>query len=143
MVIKLNYVTQIETVFIKHIKTEDFFKDIKIDVVERFDTSIYEFNYPLQISKKNGKALGKMKYEFRGVITKKFIGSQSDMYLPLKGDSKFEKEANAKKKSIIKPEIKINDYKSCLKVSQNENEINFLAGSYNADELIKNHTKSF
>ena len=48
--------------FINHIKTEDFFKDVKNDVIERFDNSIYEVNYPFQISKKNGKALGKTKY---------------------------------------------------------------------------------
>ena len=53
--------------FIKHIKTENFYKDIADDVEKRFATSNYEINRPLPIGK-NKKVIGLMKDELGGKI---------------------------------------------------------------------------
>ena len=51
--------------FIFHVKTEDFYEDIAIDVEKRFDTSNYEVNKPLPTGK-NKKVIGLMKDELGG-----------------------------------------------------------------------------
>ena len=48
--------------FIMSIKTNDFYKDISVDVDKRFDTSNYEINRPLDTGK-NKKVIGLMKDE--------------------------------------------------------------------------------
>ena len=53
--------------FIMSIKTNDFYKDISIDVNKRFDTSNYEINRPLPTGK-NKKVIGLMKDELGGKI---------------------------------------------------------------------------
>ena len=63
--------------FITHIKTEDFFEDIKDNVEKRFDTSNYECNSiecnrPLPIGK-NKKVIGFIKDKLRGKIMIEFV----------------------------------------------------------------------
>ena len=50
--------------FVMNIKTNDFYKDIAIDVDKRFDTSNYKVNRPLPTGK-NKKIIGLIKDEFR------------------------------------------------------------------------------
>ena len=66
----LNYVTMF------HIKTEDFFEDIKSDGEKRSFTSNHAFDQPLNTGKKK-KALGIMKPKLGGVIMKELIKLQT------------------------------------------------------------------
>ena len=56
--------------FIIHIKAEDFYKDIADDVKERYDTSIYEVDRPLQRIKLKGI---KVRVSFEENIEKKHL----------------------------------------------------------------------
>ena len=58
--------------FIMSNKTNDFYKDISIDVDKRFDTSNYEINRPLPTGK-NKKVIGLMKDELGGKIITEFV----------------------------------------------------------------------
>ena len=64
-----------------HIKTEDFYEDIKDDVENKFDTSGYsiEDKRPLPIGV-NKKVLGKMKDELGGKVMTEFCCLRSKMY---------------------------------------------------------------
>ena len=53
--------------FVINIKTNDFYKDISLDVSERFDTSSYTFDRPLPKGK-NKKVIRLMKDEL-GVVS--------------------------------------------------------------------------
>ena len=65
--------------FIMNIKTNDFYKDISIDVENRFDTSNYEVNRPLLIGK-NKKIIGLMKDELGGKIITEFVTLRPKTY---------------------------------------------------------------
>ena len=78
--------------FVYHIKTEDFYEDIKDDVENKFDTSGYsiEDKRPLPIGV-NKKVLGKMKDELGGKIMTEFCCLRSKMYAYKRMDYKEEK----------------------------------------------------
>ena len=99
--------------FITSIKTNDFYKDISIDVDERFDTRNYEINRPLPIGK-NKKVIGLMKDELGGKIITEFVTLTSKTYSYSTDDGKEDKKAKGIKKCVIKRMIKFNDYKNCL-----------------------------
>ena len=100
--------------FIMHIKTEDFYKGIADDDVEkRFDTSNYEVNRPLAAGK-NQKVIGLMKDELGGKIMTKFAALKPKTYSYLMDDSWSDKKAIGTKKRVIKRRFKCNDYKDCL-----------------------------
>ena len=65
--------------FIIHIKIEDFYKDIALDVNEWFDTSIYIVDRPLPMGK-NKKVIRKFKDELGGRIMTEFIGLRPKNY---------------------------------------------------------------
>ena len=98
--------------FIMSIKTNDFYKDIAIDVEKRFDTSNYELNRPLPTGK-NKKVIGLMKDELGKIITE-FVTLRPETYSYLTDDGKEDKKAKETKKCVIKKMIKFNDYKNCL-----------------------------
>ena len=99
--------------FIMSIKTNDFFKDISIDVDKRFDTSNYEINRPLPTGK-NKKVIGLMKDELGGKIITEFVTLRPKTYSYSTDDGKEDKKAKGTKKCIIKRMVKFNDYKNCL-----------------------------
>ena len=99
--------------FIMNIKTNDFYKDISNDVVNRFDTSNYEVNRPLPTGK-NKKVIGLMKDELGGKIITEFVTLRPKTYSFLTDDGKEDKKAKGTKKCILKKMIKFNDYKKCL-----------------------------
>ena len=99
--------------FIMSIKTNDFFKDISIDVDKRFDTLNYEINRPLPTGK-NKKVIGLMKDELGGKIITEFVTLRPKTYSYSTDDGKEDKKAKGTKKCIIKRMIKFNDYKNCL-----------------------------
>ena len=99
--------------FIMSIKTNDFYKDISIDVDKRFDTSNYEINRPLPTGK-NKKVIGLMKDELGGKIITEFVTLRPKTYSYSTDDGKEDKKAKGTKKCVIKRMIKFNDYKNCL-----------------------------
>ena len=99
--------------FIMSIKTNEFYKDISIDVDKRFDTSNYEINGPLHTGK-NKKVTGVMKVELGGKIITEFITLRPKTYSYSTDDGKEDKKAKRTKKCVIKRMIKFNDYKNCL-----------------------------
>jgi len=71
-----------------HIKTDDFFKDIKPDIDEWFDTSNFSENNKFGLPRKNAKVLCKFKIETEDKngsktadnIATKFVGIRAKMY---------------------------------------------------------------
>ena len=110
--------------FIMHIKTDDFYKDISVDVDKWFDTSNFNKNYnkPLQIGK-NKKVLGKFKDEIGSKIMTEFVALRAKTYSFLIDeytDHNYEKnkivkkKAKGTKKRVIKREILFNNYLDSL-----------------------------
>ena len=90
-------------IFIMHIKTDDFYKDISADVDKWFDTSNFNKNdnRPLEIGK-NKKVLGKVKDETGGKIMTKFAALRAKTYSFLIGEYKdddYEKNKRINKKT--------------------------------------------
>ena len=107
--------------FIINIKTNDFYEDITSDVENRFDTSNYEVNRPLncEVNRllpmgKNKKVIGLMKDELGGKIITEFVTLRPKTYSFLTDDGREDKKAKRTKKCVIKKMIKFNDYKKCL-----------------------------
>ena len=94
-------------------KTNDFYKDISIDVDKRFDTLNYEINRPLPTGK-NKKVIGLMKDELGGKIITEFVTLRPKTYSYSTDDGKEDKKAKGTKKCVIKRMIKFNDHKNCL-----------------------------
>ena len=97
--------------FIINVKTEDFYKDISENVIERFDTSNYIHDRPLAIGV-NKKVLGLMKDELSGGIITEFVALRPKAY-SYKTEDKL-KKAKGTKKCIINKMLNFNDYKNCL-----------------------------
>ena len=95
------------------IQTEDFYKDISVDVKDKLDTSNYPPNHPSGIlSGRNKKVLGMMKDEAGGEIIDEFVGLRAKLY------SKIFKNTRGLKNQWSKS-ISHEDYKKCL-FSRNE-----------------------
>ena len=77
--------------FVRHIKTNDFYKDIASDVENKFDTSNYEVNRPLPTGK-NKKVIGLMKDELGGKIITEFVTLRPKTYSFLTDDGKQDKK---------------------------------------------------
>ena len=107
-------------------KTDDIYKDIGEDVEKRFGTSNYEINRPLPKGK-NKKVIDLMKDELGGQIMKEFVGLRSKMYWYLKENNDENIKAKGTKNCVIKIELKFQDYKTCLRVSQIKNIKNYSA----------------
>ena len=87
---------------LKHIKTEDFYKDIVNDVEKRFDTSSYECDRLLP-----KKVIGLMKVELRGKIMTEFVALRPKTYSYLTDDCKEDKKVKGTNKRAIKRRLKI------------------------------------
>ena len=99
------------------IQTEDFYKDIKVDVEERFDTS----NYPKEGHKsgipvgENQKVIGMFKDEVGGQQITHFIGLRPKLYsFKVEDREEDEKKCKGITKSVVKKEITFENYKKCL-----------------------------
>ena len=99
--------------FIKHIKTEDFNKDIADDVKKRFDTSNYEVNKPLPKGK-NKRVIELVKDVLGGKIMTKFVVLRPKTYTYLMDDGRSDKKEKRKKNCVIKGRLTFNDYKDSL-----------------------------
>ncbi|MCG8374751.1 MAG: hypothetical protein MI700_14505, partial [Balneolales bacterium] len=96
------------------IETEDFYKDIKADVKELFDTSNYPNDHPVIPTGLNKKVVGMFKDEAGGKIIEEFVGLRAKLYAYKMYEGKEEKKCKGVKKSVIAKDIKFNDYKKCL-----------------------------
>ena len=97
------------------IETEDFYKDISIDVKDRFDTSEYKDKHPSGIPTGcNKKVLGMFKDEVGGRCIDEFIGLRSKLYSYKMFEGEESKRCKGVKKSVIKKSITHEDYKTCL-----------------------------
>lgn len=99
--------------FIYTIFTEDFYSDIKDDVVKRFDTSNYSSNNIYNIPLLNKRVVGLLKDENRGKIMIEFIGLRSKMYSTDVHDNVITKKAKGIKKPAV-DKLKLEDYRDCL-----------------------------
>ena len=129
------------------IQTEDFYKDISVDVKHRFDTSKYSGNHSSGIpSRSYKKVIGMFKDEGGGDIIDKFVGLRAKLYSYIIfeveksedkkcDDEKCENEKCEKcnddkksiprkckgiKKSVIKKSIAHEDYKQCLSTGKKQ-----------------------
>ena len=59
-------------------------------------------------------------------IRTKFVGLRAKTYSYLIDDNSEDKKTKDTKKCVIKRELKFEDYKNCLEVTQLENKINYL-----------------
>ena len=85
------------------IQTEDFYKDISVDVKHRFDTSDYPLKHSSGIpSGLNKKVIGMFKDEANGEIIDEFVGLRAKVY----SYKMFEDEESKKCKEVKKPRLK-------------------------------------
>ena len=97
------------------IETEDFYRDISIDVKSKFDTSNYPKNHPSGIlTGVNKKVIGMFKDEAAGKQIAEFVGLRAKLYSYRVEESYEEKKCKGVKKAVIKKTISFNDYKNCL-----------------------------
>ena len=94
------------------ITTDDVYEDMKADA-DLYDTSDYPKDHPLH-SNINKKVIGKFKDETAGVPIAEFVGLRAKMYSIKTEDGKEEKKGKGIKKSVLKKEVKHQDYKDCL-----------------------------
>ena len=92
---------------------QDFHKDIREDVRERFDTSNFPQNHSSGILIMNKKVPGKFKDECAGETISKFSGLRAKLYA-FKKDGEEEKRCKGVKKSVVTKSIHLEDYKQCL-----------------------------
>ena len=97
------------------IQTEDFYKDISVDVKHRFDTSDYPSEHPSGIpSGFNKMVIGMFKDEVGGKVIDEFVGLRAKLYLYKMLGGEESKKCKGVKKSVVKKSIKHEDYKKCL-----------------------------
>ena len=87
--------------FVIHIKTEDFYEDIAIDVEEWFGTSNFDEDdkRPLLIGK-NKKVIGLFKDKLGGKIMKEFVALRAKPWAYLMDDDTEHKKAKGTKKCV-------------------------------------------
>ena len=107
--------------FMYEIETEDFYKDISKDVINRFDTSDYPENHPSGIPTGiNKKVLGMFKDEAAGKRIKEFVGLRAKLYSFIMEDGKENKRCKGVKKQVVESSITHEDYKTCLRTGKEQ-----------------------
>lgn len=103
---------------IYQIFTENFYEDIKSDLINYFDTSDYPNDNIYGYPKLNKKKIGFFKDENNGKIFIEFVGLRSKMYA-LNIDNKTVAKAKGVNKCITK-RMTMEDYRSCLFEKKNQ-----------------------
>ena len=133
------------------IHTDDFYKDISIDIEDKFDTSDYPPNHESGIlTGVNKKVIGMFKDERAGRQITHFVGLRPKLYSFEVEDDKIVKKCKGIKKNVVKKGKTFDDYTNCLfsgekqmksmKIIRSENhniyskEINKIALSANDDK---------
>ena len=103
------------------IKTKDFYKDIYIDVKNKFDTSDYPSDHPSGIiTGANKKVIGMFKDEVAGKQITHFVGLRPKLYSYKVEDEKELKKCKGIKKNVIKKKLDFDDYFKCLFTGEKE-----------------------
>ena len=101
--------------FLYEIQTEDFYKDISVDVKDKFDTSNYPENHPSGIPTGiNNKVVGMFKNEEAGDNMVEFVGLRAKLYSCKMEDGAEKKRCKGIKKVVVAKSIRHANYKTCL-----------------------------
>ena len=104
-----------------HIKTDDFYKDINPDIIDKFDTSDYPPNHKSGIlTGVNKKVIGMFKDEAAGKQITHFVGLRPKLYSYKVEDEKDLKKCKGIKKNVVKKSIDFDDYVKCLFTGEKE-----------------------
>ena len=97
------------------IKTKDFYKDICLDVKDKFDTSDYPSDHPSGIiTGVNKKVIGMFKDEASGKQITHFVGLRPKLYsYKVEGEVEL-KKCKGIKKDVVKKTLSFDDYVRCL-----------------------------
>ena len=97
------------------IHTDDFYRDISNDILEKFDTSDYPPDHKSRIpTGVNKKVIGMFKDEVAGRQITKFIGLRPKLYTFKIEDGSLTKKCKGVKKSVVKKGIDFENYFECL-----------------------------
>ena len=97
------------------IHTDDFYRDISHDILEKFDTSDYPSDHPSGIpTGVNKKVIGMFKDEVAGRQITKFIGLRPKLYTFKIEDGSLTKKCKGVKKSVVKKGIDFENYFECI-----------------------------
>ena len=97
------------------IKTKDFYKDIKPDILTKFDTSDYPTNHKSGIPPGvNKKVIGMFKDEVAGKQITSFVGLRPKLYSFDIEEDKEVRKCKGIKKNVVKKGLKFDDYVKCL-----------------------------
>ncbi|CAH3175005.1 unnamed protein product [Porites evermanni] len=98
-----------------HIHTDDFYKDISLDIKTKFDTSDYPSNHPSGIlTGVNKKVIGMFKDEVAGKQITHFVGLRPKLYSFKVEEDKTTKKCKGIKKNVVKKSMGFDDYVQCL-----------------------------
>ena len=146
--IKRKYKDKAELVFtdtdslLYHILTDDFYKDISCDLVDRFDTSDYPSIHPSGIpTGVNKKVIGLFKDEVAGKQITHFVGLRPKLYSFKVEDGNSTKKCKGVKKNVVKKEITFEDYVKCLFSGEKQMRSMKIIGSENHDIYSKEVNK--
>ncbi|CAH3173192.1 unnamed protein product [Porites lobata] len=97
------------------IKTKDFYKDIKPDMLTKFDTSDYPTNHKSGIPPGvNKKVIGMFKDEVAGKQITRFVRLRPKLYSFDIEEDKEVRKCKGIKKNVVKKGLKFDDYVKCL-----------------------------
>ena len=97
------------------IYTDDFYKDIKPDILTKFDTSDYPSIHPSGIiTGANKKVIGMFKDEVAGKQISHFVGLRPKLYSFKIEEDREVRKCKGIKKNVIKKKLDFDDYVKCL-----------------------------
>ena len=103
------------------IYTDDFYKDIKPDILTKFDTSDYPSFHPSGIiTGANKKVIGMFKDEVAGKQITHFVGLRPKLYSFRIEEDKEVRKCKGIKKNVIKKKLDFDDYVQCLFTGRKE-----------------------
>ena len=105
--------TDIDSLMYK-IETKDFFRDISLDIHDKFDTSNFPKDHPSWIEVVNKKIIGLFKDEAGGQQIVEFVGLRAKLYAYLMAEGKESKKCKGIKKYVVQNSITFANYKNVL-----------------------------
>ena len=117
--IKLKYCDKVKVLmtdtdsFILVIETEDVYKDIISDILERFDTSNYPKDHPIYTDV-NKKVIGNFKDETGGRQIVEYAGSSAKVYSILMDEGDEVQKCKRVKRAVVKKSLHHEDFKNCV-----------------------------
>ena len=98
-----------------HIRTDDFYNDISLDIEDKFDTSDYPPDHKSRIlAGVNKKVIGMFKDEVAGKQITHFVGLRPKLYSFKIEESNEVRKCKGIKKNVVKKGINFEDYVQCL-----------------------------